>query len=164
MAELARLLLGVSRIPKELEQLTTRCHGVPLFCEELVSSMLRHGQLSIIALEQFERESQKRATLSARSRRGSSRVASSFLATPTGTSTNVCVVPAGVDLSSVSVPSTVKEMVLTRIDGQSHRNRQVMKCAAALGVVFTRLGLLVADTIEYRDNEATKGHCTFYIR
>ena len=141
MVQLACVVLDVCRLPRELEQLTARCNGVPLFCKELVSSMLRHGQLNIIPVENFDSEPGRRMSMRPMRYRKSSRVPSFLDANNTTTliSTNVCVIAPGVDLNSVTVPTTVKELVLTRIDRQSHRNRLLMKCASVLGVVFTRL-------------------------
>jgi adenylate cyclase 10 len=153
MVQLACIVLDVCRLPRELEQFTARCHGVPLFCKELVSSMLRHGQLNVVPLEKLDNDRGRRLSVRPMRNRANSRVSPSVDGNKTtaAMSRNVCTIAPRVDLDSVTVPSTVKEMILTRIDRQSHRNRLLMKCASVLGVVFTRnmLAGIIPDKMFY---------------
>ena len=47
MVELACVLLGVDELPKPVEEIIQeKSHGIPLFCEELVESMLERNVLN----------------------------------------------------------------------------------------------------------------------
>lgn len=51
---------------------------------------------------------------------------------------SVCIVAAGVKLSNVVIPDSVKDMVLARVDRMSPMEQVTLKCATILGMQFAR--------------------------
>ena len=137
-ATMVRKYLHVALLPPELEQIIVRCNGVPVFVEELIIDMIAANQLEIISRADYDEAikngavTHKQTTLFPR--RGS-------LSKDDDDDDKVCVLSPGVDLTTIAVPHSVKDMVVSRIDRQSHGTQIVLKCASSLGVVFTRVML-----------------------
>ena len=123
MVELTCRLLDVETIPDELKKIIhDKSHGVPLWCEELVETMLELDYLKIVD-EESEKKAKPRKSVFVRKlqeRRGSS-----ISALPS----------AGAD---IPIPDSVTGMVLARIDHMSASEQMALKCAAVIGTVFAR--------------------------
>lgn len=50
----------------------------------------------------------------------------------------ICIITPGVDISEIMVPSSVKEMFVSRLDKMSANEQTIVKCASVLGQSFTR--------------------------
>ena len=120
--ELACQILDTDNIPGNLEKiLVEKTHGIPLWCEELVSSMVESGLLQVTEEEQKE-------------------------TTSTGSSDNIKqsqrkrIVQFGhsVHPEDISIPDSITGIILARFDHLPPDAQLVLKCASVLGTTFSR--------------------------
>ena len=158
MIQLACSLLDVDSLPDVLQQIIrNKSHGVPLWCEELVETMLELEYLKVIEQEEIITESvdiksvdstivektsdqsgellepenvaeqesntsqRRRVVLRSKPRRKSTAHLSS-----------------GIGIGDIPIPDSVTGMVLTRIDHMSPSEQMTLKCAAVVGLSFSR--------------------------
>lgn len=113
--------LQVDSIPAELmEIIHKRSHGVPLWCEELIETMLELNYLKIV--ERARKSSDigdcKPQIILMNMRRHSD--------------------GGGLVPRDVPIPDSVTGMVLARIDHMSASDQITLKCASVIGTVFTK--------------------------
>lgn len=114
--------LGVNNIPDELKQIVIkRSHGVPLWCEELMETMLASNYLTIV-------EDNDRTSLLSEENGRNRKV---LLSLKPQHST------AGLS-EDIPIPDSVNGMVLARIDHMSPSEQMTLKCAAIAGTNFSR--------------------------
>lgn len=130
VVDLVRQLLGVDSIPEELKDIVVkRSHGVPLWCEELVETMLELEYLKVVddntlgesagyELKDDDGEvvTKKKAILNMKGGKVNSAIQS----------------------SDIPIPDSVTGMVLARIDHMSPSEQMTLKCAAIAGTAFPR--------------------------
>ena len=145
MITIACRLLKVDSIPDMLQQIIRkRSHGVPLWCEELVETMLELNYLEVVEKDdiiqeedetnsacssnsaigipsQMSRTSGRKVILKAKPRRSSTAQLSS-----------------GITIGDIPIPDSVAGMVLTRIDRLSPPGQMSLKCAAVIGTTFNK--------------------------
>ncbi len=123
MVELTCRQLEVDSIPPELKEIIyKRSHGVPLWCEELVGTMLELNYVKIVELsddEGKEKKNKRQITLLNNMRRQS-------------------VDGEGLLARDIPIPDSVTGMVLARIDHMSASEQMTFKCASVIGTVFTK--------------------------
>lgn len=156
MVSLACQLLRVENLPEELQQIITkRSHGVPLWCVELVDSMLE-----LEYLNKASEETSTEAAVSLQTKDGSSEHQCYSDASGEDTvqseeqtakkeseppvaglnkpSTGPIQVLSGIKLKDIPIPDSVAGMVLSRVDHLSAPEQMTLKCAAIAGTVFRR--------------------------
>ena len=122
MVKLACKLMNIENLPEEMKQIIhKRSHGVPLWCEELVDTMLEMKYLEV--------------TESKENKNGDSRTAELIRHRSTHGSIQVS---NGIELRDIPIPDSVNGMVLTRIDHMSASEQMTLKCAAIAGTVFKK--------------------------
>lgn len=128
MVELTCQLLSVTSIPEDLQDIVNKkSHGVPLWCEELVETMLELQYLKIIEADENEPDDG--------SEQKCGRVVKLIVQDSLAASIN------GVE--DIPIPDSVTGMVLARIDHMSADDQMTLKCAAIIGTSFTK-GMLEA--------------------
>lgn len=128
--ELTCRLLDVKTIPDQLKEIVhIKSHGVPLWCEELVETMLELDYLKIE--DDGENEEATGASDSIR-KRGKSVFIHKFRERSGSIAADV------ITASDIPIPDSVTGMVLARIDHMSASVQMTLKCAAIVGTLFTR--------------------------
>lgn len=122
VVELVCQQLGVNTIPDQLKEIVMkRSHGVPLWCEELVETMVELDYLQVVNDDDVtsssvnEGEVPKKALLSFKGRSNSI-----------------------IQSEDIPIPDSVNGMVLARIDHMSASEQMSLKCAAIAGTNFSR--------------------------
>jgi adenylate cyclase 10 len=162
MIALACSLLEVDLLPDALKQIIRdKSHGVPLWCEELVETMLELEYLTVVQreetiteeVEKGEKEGDLDATLVAVKSTESANLLKSekISCQASRTSTNrrvvlksnvrrssVAQLSSGIGIGDIPIPDSVTGMVLTRIDHMSPSEQMTLKCAAVVGMSFSR--------------------------
>ena len=161
MITLACSLLEVDSLPEVLKQIIRdKSHGVPLWCEELVETMLELEYLTVVQQEETiteEEEEEKEDDLDATPVKVKSAESANLLESEgfsrqaSRTSTNRRVVlksnarrrstaqlSSGIGIGDIPIPDSVTGMVLTRIDHMSPSEQMTLKCAAVVGMSFSR--------------------------
>ena len=122
MVELAHILLGVDELPKPVEDIIReKAHGIPLFAEELVESMLERNILNFHSVVKpgksgkgtYGRKIQWQRTVS-------------------------CTLNEDVSLSDLPIPESINEMIQSRVDHLPATAQLTIKCAAVIGTTFTK--------------------------
>ena len=120
--ELACQLLDTDNISADLEKiLVDKTHGIPLWCEELVSSMVESGLLQMTEEDQMQTPSAVSAD-SVRQSRNKKMVHFARSIHP----------------DKISVPDSITGMILARFDRLHPDAQLVLKCASVLGTTFSR--------------------------
>ena len=137
MVELACILLGVDELPESVADIIReKSHGIPLFGEELVESMLERNVLnfhSIVKpskLNSHDRKMQWQRKIS-------------------------CTLNTNVSLSTIPIPESINEMILSRIAHLPDTAQVTAKCASILGNTFTKAmlkGIIPKNTVSTFDN------------
>ena len=158
MITLACSLLKVDSLPEVLKQIIRdKSHGVPLWCEELVETMLELEYLTVVQQEETITEEEETDDLDAtlvgiRSAESANLLESEGLsrqASRTSTSRRVVLkanarrkstaqLNSGIGIGDIPIPDSVTGMVLTRIDHMSPSEQMTLKCAAVVGMSFSR--------------------------
>lgn len=126
--ELTCQLLGVASIPEQLKEIIhAKSHGVPLWCEELVETML---ELDYLRIEE-DKGSEERSE-------GKKRGKSVFLHKLGEKSGSTTSFTGEIGADDIPIPDSVTGMVLARIDHMSASEQMTLKCAAVIGTCFTR--------------------------
>ena len=137
MVELACILLGVDELPKPVEDIIReKSHGIPLFAEELVESMLERNVLNFHSVV-------KPCKLDSRNRKMQWQRKVS------------CSLNINVPLSSIPIPESINEMILSRVAHLPDTAQVMLKCAAILGNAFTKAmlkGIIPKNTLSTFDN------------
>ena len=116
MVELACTLLGVEELPKPIEDIIReKTHGIPLFAEELVESMLERHVLNFQSVMKPVAGTQGQWI----------RKASYTL-------------NESVSLSDIPIPESINEMILSRFNHLPATAQLTIKCAAIIGTTFTK--------------------------
>lgn len=135
--ELACYLLGVDELPKPVEEIIReRSHGIPLFCEELVESMLERNVLNFHSVVKSNRANGRD-----RKMQWQRKVS--------------CTLNVSVSLSTIPIPESINDMILTRVNHLPYTAQVTLKCAAILGNTFTKnmlKGIIPKNTIITFDN------------
>ena len=161
--ELACQLLDTDTIPADLEKiLVEKTHGIPLWCEELVSSMVENGLLQVTVDK--EQEDQKEAMsaeeedemedsvpelrsverpCSAVSRVSTLQLLKKNFTLSTdnirqGRRRSMVCFARSIRPEDISVPDSVTGMILARFDHLPPDAQMVLKCASVLGTTFSR--------------------------
>jgi adenylate cyclase 10 len=123
-------LLDVVTIPQQLQEIIhKKSHGVPLWCEELVETML---ELEYLRIEDddvnkdmgVEERRRGRSVFLHKGRERSGSLAAGMASV--------------VGEADIPIPDSVTGMVLARIDHMSASDQMTLKCASILGTRFTR--------------------------
>ena len=164
MIKLACQILKVDSIPEPMQQIIRKhSHGVPLWCEELVVTMLELQYLKMIEQDEviMEEDEEENEDKSEDQRQEDSGTAHSDNLTtallpenvglPQTSSTkrkvvmqaktrrrSACQVSSSVGIGDIPIPDSVAGMVLTRIDHMSPSEQMTLKCAAVVGTSFNR--------------------------
>ncbi len=162
MITLACSLLEVDSLPDVLKRIIRdKSHGVPLWCEELVETMLELKYLTVVQREEIiteeveegEKEGDLDTTLvEVKSAESTNLLESERISRQASrTSTNRQVVlksnvrrsstarlSSGIGIGDIPIPDSVTGMVLTRIDHMSPSEQMTLKCAAVVGMSFSR--------------------------
>lgn len=158
MITLACSLLKVDSLPEVLKQIIRdKSHGVPLWCEELVETMLELEYLTVVQQEETITEEEETDDLDAtlveiRSAESANLLESKGLshqASRASTSRRVVLkanarrkstaqLNSGIGIGDIPIPDSVTGMVLTRIDHMSPSEQMTLKCAAVVGMSFSR--------------------------
>ena len=122
MVEIACILLGVDELPKPIEDIIReKTHGIPLFAEELVESMLERNILnfhSVVKPGKLGKGTQGRKIQWLR------KVS--------------CTLNENVSLSDIPIPESINEMIQSRVDHLPATAQLTIKCAAVIGTTFTK--------------------------
>ena len=149
MITLACRLLKVDELPEQMRNIIRkRSHGVPLWLEELVETMLEMNYLEIIEKDDILTEEDeeidtisgvdlnpqalpRRVVLKGRPRRSSS-----------------AQLTKGLSIVDIPIPDSVAGMALTRIDRLSPPGQMSLKCASVIGTTFSKpmLGAIVPNS------------------
>ena len=159
MITLACNLLEVDSLPDVMQKIIRdKSHGVPLWCEELVETMLELEYLKVVEqeetiTEEVDTEEDLDTTLmEVKSAESENLLESGGISHQTSrTSTNRRVVlksnvrrrsmaqlSSGIGIGDIPIPDSVTGMVLTRIDHMSPSEQMTLKCAAVIGMSFSR--------------------------
>ena len=132
MVELACMLLGVDELPRPVEEIIReKSHGIPLFCEELVESMLERNVLNFHSIVK-PNKSKGRGHKMQWQRKVS------------------CSLNTNVSLSSIPIPESIHDMILSRVNHLPYTAQVTLKCAAILGNTFTKemlKGIIPKNTV-----------------
>lgn len=122
MVELACILLGVDDLPTPIKDIIReKTHGIPLFAEELVESMLERNVLnfhSVVKPGKLGMGTQGRKIQWLR------KVS--------------CTLNENVSLSDIPIPESINEMILSRVDHLPTTAQLTIKCAAIIGNTFSK--------------------------
>uniref|UniRef100_H3AB06 Guanylate cyclase domain-containing protein n=1 Tax=Latimeria chalumnae TaxID=7897 RepID=H3AB06_LATCH len=132
--ELACSILGVIRIPKELEIfLIERSYGVPYFCEQLLKSLYFSN---FIVLEELENDEDEIRHWAFCYKNSTPETKLKCLAITSVRWLYVCTINEGVKLQNIPIPPTLKGMALAKLDNMHPAEQMVVKCAAVIGHTF----------------------------
>lgn len=122
-------LLNVDEIDhKVADIICTRSHGIPLWCEELVETMLETDVLEVIEFnEMIEEETEE--MISFELKEAERTVLRNI-------KRKKCVINPMVGIKDIPIPESVAGVVLTRIDNMTPSEQMILKCAAILGKGF----------------------------
>lgn len=135
MVELTCRLLDVETIPDQLKEIIhIKSHGVPLWCEELVETML---ELEYLKIEDENEEELSGGVSGDMCKRGKSVFMHKFRER----SGSVVAASGVIGAADIPIPDSVTGMVLARIDHMSASDQMTLKCAAIVGTLFTRIML-----------------------
>ena len=162
MIKLACQMLKVDALPTTMQLIIRkRSHGIPLWCEELVETMLELEYLQVIEQDEIIMEEEEEEEESE---------CSSVDTTPTdysdeahmmeGQSNKIsrqpstsgrkvvlkqkvrrrstCQLSSGIGIGDIPIPDSLAGMVLTRVDHMSPSEQMTLKCAAIIGTSFNR--------------------------
>ena len=122
IVELACQLLDTDSIPADLERiLVEKTHGIPLWCEELVSSMVESGLL------QVTEEGLNKTT-----------PAVSTDNTKQGRKKRIVHFKRSIRPEDISIPDSITGLILARFDHLPADAQLVLKSASVLGTTFSR--------------------------
>ena len=145
MLTLACRLLKVDELPDLMQQIIRkRSHGVPLWCEELVETMLEMNYLEIIekddviAEEEEESEDQFCDDLPSISHTVSNSNGRKVVMKAKPRRSSTAQLTRGLSIGDIPIPDSVAGMVLTRIDRLSPPGQMSLKCASVIGTVFNK--------------------------
>ncbi|XP_053458788.1 adenylate cyclase type 10-like isoform X1 [Nycticebus coucang] len=128
--------LGVVSIPQELQiYLLRRCFGNPLYCEVLCQDLLSKDILLFHDLQKEEEENSKWETLSANVMK-STMYSISPASPEEDKKLYVCTVKDDVNLDTVLLPPSLKEIAVSQLDQLSPEEQLLVKCAAIIGHSF----------------------------
>lgn len=126
-------LLQVDEIDqKVIDIICTRSHGIPLWCEELIETMIEMNVLELHEEDTIQQMSSFYSSL----RRGG--VGGSEEDMVKIIKKRKCVINESVGISSIPIPESVTGVVLTRIDKMTPSEQMTLKCASVLGKTFDR--------------------------
>ena len=161
MVQLTCQMLNVDELPEQIvEIIRTRSHGIPLWCEELVETMLEMKVLEVIEHDEiiedkFEKDEEIfEEDDMADSNNDVQRPIHSAVSVVRGREAVLrtikrrkSYVGRDIGIGDIPIPDSVAGMVLTRIDNMSPSEQMVLKCAATLGTTFHRdmLGAIIPN-------------------
>ena len=138
---LACQLLDAEEIPQELSKiLFDKTHGIPLWCEELVTSMIERGLLKVSDIGE-ESDEEKDQVMELKPLSPIGKRMNELLGKMERKSLHrksVVEFTRSVRPEDISVPDSVTGMILARFDNLSAASQMVLKCAAVLGTSFSR--------------------------
>ena len=152
MIKLACQMLKVDSLPDALQQIIRkRSHGVPLWCEELVETMLELEYLQVVEQDEVLAEEEDEDSFCEELSDDGERLIRHDGVTPQPSHTSRKVVlktkprrksmahlSSGIGIGDIPIPDSVAGMVLTRIDHMSPSEQMTLKCAAVAGISFNR--------------------------
>lgn len=142
MIEMAHQILNVDHLPEEITSIIqAHSHGVPLWCEELIETMLELNVLSVLEEDKviFEEDEDSKPDENDTSK--SSQTKRTVVFKGGGSSgkkrrrRRSCVSQT-ISIDNFPIPDSVAGMVLTRIDNMNPSEQMSLKCAAVLGTTF----------------------------
>ena len=164
MIELACHILKVDEVPELLQQIIReRSHGVPLWCEELVETMLELQYLQVIQQDEIIMEEDEEELETEREEGGHQELSNQIenmttallpgegdkqsctpnvcrkvvLQTKTRRK-SACQLNGSIEIGDIPIPDSVTGMMLARIDHMSPSEQMALKCAAIVGTSFSR--------------------------
>ena len=149
-------MLDANEIPDNLSQiLHDKTHGIPLWCEELVSSMIERGLLSVSEGDEDSDEERDQvgelrphSTVEGR--------LDEFVGHMNGKDSrrkSVVQLTRSVRPEDISVPDSVTGMILARVDHLSATSQMVLKCATVLGTAFSKEMLLAITPSKMKEDK-----------
>lgn len=158
MIKMACSLLEVDSLPDVMQQIIrTKSHGVPLWCEELVETMLELEYLKVVEqdeviTEEVEEDDPDATLIEAEHSADSTNLLESEGVVQQASRTShrrvvmrsnvrrksMAQLSSGIGIGDIPIPDSVAGMVLTRIDHMSPTEQMALKCAAVLGLSFSR--------------------------
>lgn len=153
MIEMAQQILNVQELPDQIVKIIrARSHGIPLWCEELVETMLELKVLTVveedevIVEEEEEDEEGERGEGTERQGENKDKIYLSVSRMQNHKKKSVvlktvkrrrsCLGQSRVSIDDIPIPDSVAGMVLTRIDNMNPSEQMSLKCAAVLGTTF----------------------------
>ena len=153
MVKLACCMLEVDSLPKVMQEIIrNKSHGVPLWCEELIETMLELEYLKVVEQEEaiMEEDEDLDANTLTDKLRSKSEESGEIIRQSSNTSHRKAVIKpnvrrrsmaqisSGIGIGDIPIPDSVTGMVLTRIDHMSPSEQMTLKCAAVIGLSFSR--------------------------
>ena len=148
MVALACQMLNVNELPGQIiEIIRTRSHGIPLWCEELVETMLEMKVLEVVEQDEVIVEEPGETDKEEETKRSQDVANSSHSLSHCGTGRRAVIktmkrrrscVGRDVSIGDIPIPDSVAGMVLTRIDNMNPSEQMTIKCAAVIGTTFHR--------------------------
>ena len=153
MIKMACCLLEVDSLPEVMQEIIrNKSHGVPLWCEELVETMLELEYLKVVEQEEVIMEeeedldtnaladklSSKSGELGEIIRQSSNSSNRKVVIKPNVRRRSMAQLSSGIGIGDIPIPDSVTGMVLTRIDHMSASEQMTLKCAAVVGLSFSR--------------------------
>ena len=160
MSKFACMLLEVDTLPPNMHRIICeRSHGNPLWCEELVESMLEMKFLKILDIpERIEEEDETKIDDNVSLRDGtSSKVIKDTK--PEKRRSSVVEINEELEVGDIPIPDSMNGMVLARIDHMSPSEQMTLKCAAIIGMTFTRsmVAAIVPNANSFSINQTLEG-------
>ena len=143
MIKLACQILNLDDLPEQIvEIIRNRSHGVPLWCEELLETMIEMKVLTIVEEDEVifeEDEEGGEDDMKEDERCRSPSVVDNYSARKAVLKTvkkRRSFVTEKFGVKDIPIPDSVAGMVLTRIDNMNPSEQMALKCAAVLGTTF----------------------------
>ena len=136
MVELACALLDVEELPEPIECIIREnTHGIPLFAEELMASMLKRNVLDLHPVIK--------------------RVKPGIVGCKIQWMKNKCTLNESVSLSDIPIPESINEIILSKFSQLPATAQLTIKCAAIIGTTFTKSmlkGIIPKEIVSTFDN------------
>ncbi len=137
MIKLAYQILNLEYLPEQIvDIIRNRSHGVPLWCEELLETMIEMKVLKVVEEDEviFEKDEEEEENDEEDERRPSDYNARKAVLKSVRKRRSFITQEFGIQ--DIPIPDSVAGMVLTRIDNMNPSEQMALKCAAILGTTF----------------------------
>ncbi len=150
MITLACHLLKVDELPVQMQNIIRkRSHGVPLWLEELVETMLEMNYLEIIETgDVITEEDEDNESLSGVDLNHQAPPRRVVIKDKQRRCSSTAQLSEGLSIGDIPIPDSVTGMALTRIDRLSPPGQMSLKCASVIGTTFSKpmLGAIVPNS------------------